>query len=95
MSPATPPPSCVPLQSGETPLHWAATFGRLDVAQALLGAGAATGAQDKEGDTPLHKVGGRGPVGGPTTGRGWVAWAVVNNALSRAGVNEIGNWRPI
>jgi hypothetical protein len=41
---------------GETPLHQAATFGRLDAARALVGRGADVGARDRGGMTPLARA---------------------------------------
>ncbi|MBS0235985.1 MAG: ankyrin repeat domain-containing protein [Proteobacteria bacterium] len=41
-------------ENNQTPLHWAASFGRLDVMQALIASGANIKTQDKDGNTPLH-----------------------------------------
>jgi hypothetical protein len=40
-------------KSGWTPLHWAASYGRVDVARLLLEHGADPGIRDKDGRTPL------------------------------------------
>ena len=40
--------------SGRTPLHWAAQFGRADVADRLIQAGARVDRPAKDGATPLH-----------------------------------------
>lgn len=41
---------------GETPLHWAASFGRLDTARALIGLGAEVDAANDDGVRPLHEA---------------------------------------
>ena len=39
---------------GETPLHWSAREGHLEITQALIEAGADVNTKDNDGDTPLH-----------------------------------------
>ena len=41
-------------KNDQTPLHWAATKGREDVAELLLANKAVVDAKDKAGQTPLH-----------------------------------------
>ena len=41
---------------GETPLHSAAFWGRYEIAQLLINAGADVNAQDDQGSTPLHEA---------------------------------------
>lgn len=41
---------------GETPLHYAATFGSKDVVEQLLANGAEVNVQDNHGQTPLHEA---------------------------------------
>ncbi|KAM9981701.1 hypothetical protein ACTFIY_003994 [Dictyostelium cf. discoideum] len=41
---------------GNTPLHYSATFGHIDVSKRLLETGANTNIQNKAGETPLHKA---------------------------------------
>jgi ankyrin repeat protein len=40
----------------DTPLHWAAYYGRTDIVQALITAGADKDARDNSGHTPLHEA---------------------------------------
>jgi ankyrin repeat protein len=47
---------CGGMQCGDTPLHVAAEYKRIEIATFLLECGADTGARGREGDTPLHKV---------------------------------------
>jgi ankyrin repeat protein len=46
----------VQIKNGQTPLHLASLFGRLDIARVLLGHGATTNLPDRFGRTPLHLV---------------------------------------
>jgi ankyrin repeat protein len=39
---------------GDTPLHWAARYGYLDVVKYLVEKGADVKAVNKDGDNPLH-----------------------------------------
>ena len=48
--------------SGETPLHCAALWGRYEIAQLLIDAGANVNAQDDQGSTPLHEAARTGRV---------------------------------
>ncbi|KAJ8600071.1 hypothetical protein CTAYLR_001876 [Chrysophaeum taylorii] len=41
---------------GDTPLHWAASFGQVEVAKALVASGAAVDAVNDDGATPLHEA---------------------------------------
>jgi ankyrin repeat protein len=43
-----------PNESGETPLHWAITTGRLDLIELLIEKGAIINARNNKGSTPLH-----------------------------------------
>eukprot|EP00295_Goniomonas_pacifica_P006939 CAMPEP_0175837604 /NCGR_PEP_ID=MMETSP0107_2-20121207/17782_1 /TAXON_ID=195067 ORGANISM="Goniomonas pacifica, Strain CCMP1869" /NCGR_SAMPLE_ID=MMETSP0107_2 /ASSEMBLY_ACC=CAM_ASM_000203 /LENGTH=61 /DNA_ID=CAMNT_0017151111 /DNA_START=570 /DNA_END=752 /DNA_ORIENTATION=- len=40
---------------GNTPLHWSADCGRLEVSQMLIGAGADIHRTNNLGETPLHR----------------------------------------
>ena len=45
---------------GDTPLHWAAYWGRLEVVKWLVEHGANVNARNDEGNTPLHKAAKKG-----------------------------------
>lgn len=44
------------IEADETPLHWAARNGLLDIARGLVANGAAVSAPDQFGRTPLHRA---------------------------------------
>ncbi len=50
--------SCVSVQDGSTPLHYAAAFGQAHVAEALVKAGCAVDSRDNAMNTPLHLAAG-------------------------------------
>ena len=51
------------LSEGSRPLHWASYCGQIEIAEALIRAGASVNAMDADGDTPLHASVFRGHTG--------------------------------
>jgi ankyrin repeat protein len=68
-----------------TPLHWAASWGRLEIAKMLIDAGADVNVQTN-GETPLHRAAGRGEVE--------IARMLID-AGANVNVQDNGDWTPL